>query len=182
MIDPLCGKRYPQPAHASQPDLGSPVPFDAALWSCRSSLPRTFQSETSKELKAVRWGLAKPFWTSAGLTEGSFVFLVGDVICILDHLFTNSRVLISVWLKLVERWVSFSTWREDLDTTNWCYKGLGKAECGKHRQSASTTYRALVLTCSRESAVRLQCMKAGKCVLIMLPNFWERNLGMNQCF
>lgn len=76
-IDPLCGKQYPQPGHASQPDLGASVAFDTALWSCSSSSPRTLWSQTSKELEAVRWGLAKPFWTSTGLSEGSFVFLGG---------------------------------------------------------------------------------------------------------
>ena len=59
------------------------LPPHAALRSCRSFLPVTQWSQSSEELKAAwLWdaggeALAKPFWTPAGLCEGSSAFLGG---------------------------------------------------------------------------------------------------------
>lgn len=70
----------------------------------------TWDLVVSKELKAGWWGLAKPGWTPKGLPSGG-------IVCILDHLFTKSRVLIGAWVKhFVESWVSFLAFEEGLDT------------------------------------------------------------------
>lgn len=100
MIDPFCGKQYTHSRSrvSSLMQRGASVPSYTALWSCGSSLPGTQWSLSRQELGMVSLGGPsgpQQVCVTAGLPSWR-----GGVICIWDNLFTKTRILISVWLKL----------------------------------------------------------------------------------